>query len=211
MNSCPLCGEEKSTDYHQDKHRAYRQCANCQLVWVPAQYHLSPQQEKAEYDKHQNNPQDPGYRQFLARCFNPLATKLKAGAVGLDFGCGPGPAISAMAADKGYEVTNYDPIYFNSATALSNRYEFITLTEVIEHVAAPDRLLEQLDAMLKPSAILAIMTKRVSNQQAFSRWHYKNDPTHICFYSDKTFQWIGQKMNWQLEIIDKDVVFFYPD
>jgi len=85
------------------------------------------------------------------------------------------------------------------------------MTEVIEHIANPQLLLTQLNSILKQAGILAIMTKRVIDQQAFSTWHYKNDPTHICFYSLKTFEWIGRTLNWRLEIIDKDVVFFYKE
>ena len=108
-------------------------------------------------------------------------------------------------------VRNYDLYYFNLPELLERRYDFVTMTEVIEHIADPQSLLIQLDSLLKQAGILAIMTKRVIDQQAFSNWHYKNDPTHICFYSLKTFEWIGRKLNWRLEIIDKDVVFFYKE
>jgi len=37
---------------------------------------------------------------------------------------------------------------------------------------------------------LGIMTKRVRDQEAFKTWHYKNDPTHIGFFSEATFQWL---------------------
>ena len=85
---------------------------------------------------------------------------------------------------------------------------FITMTEVIEHIARPSELLPRLDRLLSPGGILAVMTKRTRDLAAFSSWHYKNDPTHICFYSEVTFEWIAQKMSWKLEVIDKDVVFF---
>ena len=52
------------------------------------------------------------------------------------------------------------------------------------------------------------MTKRVRDHASFIDWHYKHDPTHINFYSEATFEWIAQAYQWQLEIIDNDVVFF---
>ncbi|WP_246722870.1 class I SAM-dependent methyltransferase [Aliikangiella sp. G2MR2-5] len=238
---CPLCSKLTSESgnnaecdlYHQDKRRSYYQCARCMLVFVPACYHLCAVDEKAEYDKHQNNPDDPGYQRFLSRVTFPLFERVKlkekescsetisiidcgseagVGSTkirGLDFGCGPGPAISVMAEREHLRVDNYDLYYFSEPGLLQKQYDFITMTEVIEHLASPMMVLKQLDAMLKPEAILAIMTKRVTDQKAFSGWHYKNDPTHICYYSEATFAWIGQELGWRLEIIDKDVVFFH--
>ncbi|MGL5728245.1 MAG: methyltransferase domain-containing protein, partial [Plesiomonas sp.] len=84
-----------------------------------------------------------------------------------------------------------------------------TLTEVIEHVSDAHALLGQLDQLLKAEGILAVMTKRVQNPTAFATWHYKNDPTHINFYSEATFAWLAQHYGWRLELIDKDVVFLH--
>jgi hypothetical protein len=53
------------------------------------------------------------------------------------------------------------------------------------------------------------MTKRVIDVAAFSRWHYKNDPTHICFYSEATLKWLAAKYHLQMELIDKDVAIFW--
>lgn len=176
---------------------------------MPTEYHLSPTDEKAQYDKHQNCPEDINYRKFLSRVFDPLSAQISSNSLGLDFGCGPGPTISHIAKEHGIIVANYDLYFFNQLELLTRQYDFITMTEVIEHIAAPHILLTQLDAMLKSDGILAIMTKRATNLHAFSHWHYKNDPTHICFYGLETFEWIAQRFKWKLEVIDKDVVFFH--
>ncbi len=215
MNNCPLCKNNKiNKDYHRDKLRRYYQCLSCQLVIVPKQFHLSGKDEKALYDIHQNNPEDFGYRKFLSRTMDPLLLRLSLKKteepVGLDFGCGPGPVLSEMAKEERITVHNYDPLYYPFPELLKNKYDFITMTEVIEHVSKPLSLLTLLGSLMKSNATLAVMTKRVSSQEKFKNWHYKNDPTHICFYSMETFYWIASKFNWQLEEVDKDVVFFYP-
>ncbi|MGX5174928.1 class I SAM-dependent methyltransferase [Aliikangiella sp. IMCC44653] len=203
--------------YAKDRRRLYLQCQQCQLVYVPAQYRLTAQAEKAEYDKHQNNEQDNGYRRFLARTTTPLFAQLAAKPhdnrrpQGLDFGCGPGPAIKSMAAEAGYLVENYDLYYYNQPELLQKRYDFITMTEVIEHIAKPAILLKQLNGLLHHQGILAVMTKRRTDLPAFKNWHYKNDPTHICFYSIACLEWVARKMGWRLEVIDKDVVFFHKE
>ncbi|MET1254602.1 class I SAM-dependent methyltransferase [Aliikangiella maris] len=209
MQQCPLCLSQSMSFYHRDKKRSYFQCTACQLVSVPPAHHLSAVQEKLEYDKHQNSPDDIGYRKFLSRILVPLFEQMRPGSIGLDYGCGPGPTISVMAQEAGLAVSNYDPFFANYPERLTSQYDFITLTEVIEHVSRPAELLPSLNQLLKPKGILAIMTKRVKDLTAFSQWHYKNDPTHINFYSVTTFEWIAQKMNWTLKVIDKDVVFFY--
>ncbi len=43
--------------------------------------------------------------------------------------------------------------------------------------------------MLNPGGWLAIMTKLVRDREAFASWHYKNDPTHVCFFSRATWDW----------------------
>ncbi len=78
---------------------------------------------------------------------------------------------------------------------------------MIEHIAYPKELLKRWKKMLDKDGLLAIMTKRVTNQEAFQQWHYKNDPTHICFYSESTFKWVAEEYGFELEIVDKDVVF----
>ena len=111
MRRCPLCHAQEPALYHQDRRREYYQCATCALVFVPSEQHLSAADEKAEYDQHQNSPQDTGYRRFLGRLFNPLATKLAPGARGLDFGCGPGPTLSVMFEEAGFDIDVYDIFY----------------------------------------------------------------------------------------------------
>ena len=210
MNQCPLCLSKATLQvYHQDSRRTYLRCSGCGLVKVADQYLLSEKDEKAQYDLHQNDPDDPDYRKFLSRTFDPLMARISQSSVGLDFGCGPGPTISIIAEERGVKVSNYDLYYYNHPEVFQKQYDFVTMTEVIEHIAVPSKLLEQLDLLLKPKAILAIMTKRLVDHDQFMNWHYKNDPTHICFYSIDAFRWMAQKFNWQLEVIDKDVVFFY--
>ncbi|WP_017444239.1 methyltransferase domain-containing protein [Gayadomonas joobiniege] len=204
---CPLCHYDKCEFFYQDKKRSYVQCTRCALVFVPKTFHLTAELEKAEYDKHDNQNDDIGYRRFLSRTLDPLLARLPSTHLGLDYGCGQGAVLSKMAGEQGVKVDNYDLFYYPETAPLKRSYGFITMTEVLEHIADPAALLPQLVAMLQPNGVLAIMTKRVLNVQAFSRWHYKNDPTHICFYSERTFWWLAKKYSLKLEFIAADVVF----
>jgi SAM-dependent methyltransferase len=203
---CPLCGSLQTPPFHQDRRRDYRQCRICWLVFVPPAHYLSRTEEKAEYDRHQNHPEDPAYRQFLARLFHPLQTRLAPGSRGLDFGAGPGPALAAMLTEAGHEVTLYDPFYADHPAALTRRYDFITASEVVEHLHRPGLELDRLYRLLKPGGLLGIMTKRVIDRERFARWHYKNDPTHVCFFSQATFTWMAARWRARLDIVDRDVI-----
>ncbi|MCV6613652.1 MAG: class I SAM-dependent methyltransferase [Cellvibrionaceae bacterium] len=204
--ACPLCKHPASVEFFTDKRRHYRRCPQCDLVFVAEQFILSAEAEKAEYDKHQNHPGDQGYRRFLNRCLGPVLSRQAEGAVGLDFGCGPGPTLSAMAKNAGFDVNNYDPFYFPDQSVFNQSYDFITLTEVIEHIADPGPVIEHLLGLLKADAWLAVMTKRHRGREAFANWHYKNDPTHIRFYSDKTFEYLARAYGLKEELIGADVV-----
>lgn len=204
--ACPLCHASTTRPYHTDGKRDYHQCDRCQLVFVPRQYHLDETQEKAEYDLHQNNPGDPGYRTFLSRLMLPLQAKQPPPALGLDFGCGPGPALAQMFEAAGYTMEVYDKFYASDSSVLSKQYDFISCTEVVEHLAQPGKTLDRLFAMLNAGGWLGIMTKIVIDNAAFVRWHYKNDLTHICFFSRETFQWLANRWACPVEFVGKDVI-----
>jgi len=204
--ACPLCHQSGAPLFHEDKKRPYQRCQQCYLVFVPQSWHLSAAAEKAEYDLHENSVDDLGYRTFLTRVFAPLCERLEVGSEGLDFGCGPGPALAAMFREAGFSMALYDKFYAPDATVLSRQYDFICCTEVIEHIADPATVLPSLLSCLRPGGWLGVMTKQVIDQQAFARWHYKNDPTHIAFYSRETFEWLAQQFQLELHFIDRDVV-----
>jgi 2-polyprenyl-3-methyl-5-hydroxy-6-metoxy-1,4-benzoquinol methylase len=176
---------------------------------VPAQFYLDRAQERREYDKHQNSTDDPGYRRFLDRLCQPLLAVLDENASGLEFGCGPGPALACMLREAGHTVTLYDSFYYPDRDALTQTYDFISATEVVEHLHKPGAVLESLWAMLRDGGVLAVMTKLVLDEAAFSRWHYKNDPTHVVFFSQPTWQWWAQQKSAHLEKHGADVILIH--
>ena len=205
--SCPLCSRSSITHYHQDKRRDYWQCNDCALVFVAKQQHLSSEAEKAIYDHHENDLEDAGYRRFLSRLFEPLQQRLAHKSVGLDFGCGPAPLLATMLQEQGHQMALFDLYYHNDPNVLAKRYDFICCTEVIEHLADPQKMLSQMHAMLKEGGTLALMTKLVLDAQRFTTWHYKNDLTHIAFYSKETFAYIAERFGFDVEFIAADVIF----
>ncbi len=208
---CTLCGAGGARAFHRDARREYLRCANCALVFVPPEYYLDAAAEKAEYDLHRNDPGDPGYRRFLSRLTEPLLARLPAASRGLDFGCGPGPALAAMLREAGHEVALYDAFYQPDAAVLERSYQFITATEVVEHLHQPGAQLRRLWQMLEPGGVLGVMTKLVRDAQAFAGWHYKNDPTHVCFFSGETWGWWADSVGATAERHGADVILLRRD
>lgn len=185
----------------------YWRCDQCAATLMdPAQY-LSRVAEKAHYDHHENTIDDPGYRAFLSKLTDPLIEALPDTAEGLDFGCGPGPALAAMLEEAGYGMTLYDPLYAPDEAALKKPYDFITASEVFEHLHDPAGTLDLLASLLRPGGIIAVMTCFQTDDTNFAEWHYRRDPTHVVFYRQATFQHIARDRNWTSAIPTKDVAF----
>ncbi|NOX96903.1 MAG: class I SAM-dependent methyltransferase [Nitrospirae bacterium] len=206
--ACPLCNTETVRSYFQDDRRDYLRCQMCHLIFVPSGQFLSEREEKVRYDLHQNRPEDQRYRQFLGRIFNPLQERLAPGSYGLDFGSGPGPTLSVMFEEAGHSVTIYDYYYARKPSVLEKQYDFITATEVLEHLHMPGKELDRLWNCLKPGGSLGVMTKLALEPERFSQWHYKNDPTHVCFFSRSTFEWLAAQWLAELTFVDKDAAIF---
>ncbi|PQJ64954.1 class I SAM-dependent methyltransferase [Photobacterium angustum] len=207
MQPCPLCHSEQHGVFVEDKNRCYFRCQQCALIFADPEAQLSPEQEKAVYDQHQNNPDDMGYRQFLGRLATPLVERLPAGPLdALDFGSGPGPTLSIMLEEMGYNMAIYDPYFAPDPSVLTRQYDFVTCTEAIEHFNQPAKEWGLLLSMIKPGGWLGLMTKLATDAEAFTRWHYKNDPTHVSFFSRDTFRFLAQRDGLEVEFVGNDVI-----
>jgi SAM-dependent methyltransferase len=207
---CPFCLSTVTAHFYRDKRRDYRRCGRCSLVYVPPEFYLDLETERAEYDKHRNATDDPAYRRFLSRLAIPLLRQLAPASSGLDFGCGPGPALAHMLREAGHEVALYDSYYAPEASVFEKKYDFICATEVVEHLHHPGAELSRLWSALRPGGCLGLMTKLVLDAEAFSRWHYKNDPTHVCFFSRDSWRWWAKKSGAEVRFVGADVILLTP-
>lgn len=206
MHNCPLCQSLDINNYFEDKRRAYLQCTQCELVFVNPEQRLDTEAEKAHYDMHENDPTDEGYRRFLSRVADPILKRIEPASHGIDFGCGPGPTLSLMLEEQGHTMSLYDIYYHPDNSVLEKQYDLMTSTEVIEHLYDPDSVWQQWLNLVKPGGWIGLMTKLVINVEAFANWHYKNDPTHVVFFSRNTFQYLAERDQLELEFIGNDVI-----
>ncbi len=106
-------------------------------------------------------------------------------------------------------VDLFDKFYVNNTLIFNNNYDFITLIEVVEHFDRPGFELDRLFAMLNDDGVLSIMTNMLNSNTNFEHWHYKHDPTHICFFSQTTMNYIANKWRVKVRLYGDDVVLFF--
>jgi SAM-dependent methyltransferase len=203
--ACPVCRAPASEAFVRVAGRRYWRCGACEARFLDPGQLPSRQEEYAHYRHHENDPNDPRYRHFLAKLAEPLLCRLAPGSRGLDYGCGPGPALAAMLREAGHDVALHDPFFCPDPEALERTYDFITCTEVAEHFHDPATEFERLDAMLRPGGWLAIMTGFQTDDARFADWYYRRDPTHVVFYRERTLRTIAARHSWTCEIPVKDV------
>ena len=206
--ACPLCKTTNSSKLYKEKFREYLRCLNCDFVFVPKMYHLSDAEEKSRYDTHNNDPNDHRYRHFLSQLLVPLLERIQQKSNGLDFGSGPGPTLSLMLEECGHSVDLYDKFYANDISVFEKKYDFITATEVVEHLSEPMAEISRLIEMLNNQGHLAVMTQILTPQIDFSSWYYKNDPSHIGFFTKKSLSFLASYLNIEVYFISERVVFF---
>ena len=206
--ACPLCKTTNSSKFYKEKFCEYLRCLSCDFIFVPKMYHLSDAEEKSRYDTHNNDPNDHRYRHFLSQLLVPLLERIQQKSNGLDFGSGPGPTLSLMLEECGHSMDLYDKFYANDISVFEKKYDFITATEVVEHLSEPMAEISRLIEMLNNQGHLAVMTQILTPQIDFSSWYYKNDPSHIGFFTKKSLSFLASYLNIEVYFISERVVFF---
>lgn len=102
----------------------------------------------------------------------------------------------------------YDYFYAPTPSALEQPYDFITATEVIEHLQRPGFELERLWSLLNPGGLLGIMTQLVPENTPFANWYYLKDPTHVSFFSTSTCEWLAEHWEAELTFTGHNVMLF---
>lgn len=200
--SCILCGGPGGVIENVGP-GVYYYCPHCRLVFLDEKYHLSAQEEKSRYQRHENTLHNKGYVKYLNQFIDDAGIGELDGIKNvLDFGCGPGPVLKALLNERALNVDIYDPYFYPQKVFKGKQYDLITCTEVLEHVRNPLAILKLLESLLDENGVLAVKTVFYTAARDFNKWWYRQDPTHICFYCPQTFAWIGECFNFKIELID---------
>lgn len=185
-----LCGEE-AAPFCGDRQRDYLRCAHCDLVFVPREQLVSIEEERARYARHHNTADDPTYLEYVDSCIAELRRLPLPGARILDFGCGEHAVMTGRLRALGLDCRGYDPVYGIGAGALARGYDVIAAIETVEHLREPRDELARLAGLLAPGGHLFVRTSLRDDESEFLAWWYKNDPTHVNFFSQRTLRWLA--------------------
>ena len=203
---CPICTSDTTSFVDPKSRITYHSCPSCGYIFKSPEHHHDLPTQKARYDLHENDPDDPGYRAYFQRFLDYVLPMVPAGeGRALDFGCGASDLLATMLTETGYTADRYDPIYHPDSAYASAHYDLIVSTEVFEHLDDPLTTLRHLRDRLTPTGHLALQTQFLPDtREAFLNWYYRLDPTHIGFFTPRTFVVMGKLLG--LRVVGDDGV-----
>jgi SAM-dependent methyltransferase len=208
MTKCTLCDGTQLNILKSNFDKIFFECELCGLIFTDPSTRPDSALEIERYNLHKNDPNDPNYRKFLSKVTTPLLSYLTKDMIGLDYGCGPGPAIDKIFAEHGIAVKNYDPYFAPLEFTESQQFDFIVSTETIEHFYNPQKDFNKISKLIRPGGYLAVMTEVFDNTIPFDSWWYAKEPTHVSLYQPKTFEWIAKYYNWTILVPSENVRIF---
>lgn len=187
---CPLCGAISQDFFRQQ----YFGCPECGGIFMAPHLRLNADREKARYETHNNDVNNPGYQKFVEPIVSAVLSDFSPEQRGLDFGAGTGPVISSLLQKRDYNIVQYDPFFFDKPELLQQKYDYIVCCEVIEHFYHPAEEFRRLRDLLIDGGRIFCMTMLYEDEIDFARWFYKNDETHVFFYRSQTLAWIEKHL-----------------
>lgn len=205
---CPLC-QGTSEIFEKLPLADYFKCNACHSVFQSPDNWLSPEAEKARYDTHNNDVDDPRYQNFVSPIVDAIKRDFKTHHHGLDFGAGPGPVISKLLTDANYTISLYDPYYHKNKAVLNQTYDYIVCCEVMEHFYDPNASFALLAGLLNPGGKLYCMTELYYDTINFNKWRYVDDATHVFFYSELALKFIALTNQFHHYTLDNRLIIFH--
>ncbi len=206
MLTCPLCNGE-SKDFCITKKRKFYRCNNCDGIFVPNKFKPSFNKEFERYKYHENDINDVNYQRYVYPLVQIVKENINLDKLGLDYGAGPGPVVTYLLSKNNYRIDLYDPYFHKNEEIFNNKYDFIICCEVVEHFHYPYKEFKKLKKLLKKNGKLFIMTNLYNDNYSFKGWSYKEDITHVFFYTEKTFKWIEEKFNFNINLINNNIIY----
>src|SRR3989338_3575757 len=226
--SCPLCGTNKNREIYKERGvLGIVRCMDCGLIYVnprlknPEEVYWGDAEKYFEearliFEGKATHHRDRNYLDDLNLIYKykPTGNFLDVGtnmgfflrnAKRFDgwrlYGVEPSPSLSDMA--RKYFGLNVKTAFLEDAKFESGFFDVVTMTDVFEHIANPDIILNEVQRILKPDGILFIkvpnglfnlfkfkMAKligRLKNYDIFDSYE------HVVHYSDKTLKKMLEK------------------
>jgi len=187
--NCHICDKPTQIFVDEKTNIIYHHCDDCEYIFKSPEHHQNFTAQKERYNLHENDENDEGYKAYFQRFLDFILPLVGRPNTALDFGCGRSSLLASLLKKEGVNCDYYDPIYHPDTLNDSKKYELIVSTEVFEHLHQPRVVFESLLERLEEGGYLALQTQFHPNDvEAFKRWYYHQDPTHIVFFTAQTFR-----------------------
>jgi hypothetical protein len=195
---CIFCDNEQTEKLYLDL-RIYHHCKACNSIFLGEESQIDPESEKKRYTLHENSLENTGYREYLESFISAIFSfpdirilpESKKRLV-FDYGSGPEASLAQLFRISGYEVRYRDPYFAPDNQGFEQGADIVTCLEVAEHFRAPRADFNLISACVRPEGFLALGTHildkftSVENLKTFfSTWWYRQDITHVSFYSEQ--------------------------
>jgi hypothetical protein len=188
LAKCKLCDVVACVPAGRNKHREFVHCPNCGLVFVPNEFWLSADDERARYAHHDNSPSNEGYVTFLRQVADVVVGLGMVRPRVLDFGSGENAVLAKILRQRGFDCVAYEPLYGESQAATHGRHNIVVLCEVIEHLRDLQTEIQTIKACLAPGGRVVVRTQFYPSVASLTSWWYARDATHINFFSEQALQ-----------------------
>lgn len=201
---CPLCQKNNHLSQLVQGRNFY--FCDCGLSYLDQSEYLKPDEEKKRYSFHQNNPDEEKYGQYLASIIQVIKPFITQEMHGLDYGTGPSVSLAKVLTNQGFHCDYYDKYFYPEM--ISQQYDYIILCEVIEHIQDLNSELVRFKSLLKSGGKIFIKTEIFDSQINFENWYYKNDPTHVIFFNQKSLQKLASLLQLNYTQLTKNIFLF---
>jgi len=211
MPVCKICGFEKTVLEHKKNKFSYYRCGNCQTLFIsptPSVKSLEMYYQKT-FTYTAGIAGEKKIGTMAATIMDNLMSLNKNGQSLLDIGSGYGVFLgeakkyikNVTGLEPSKSLYNYSKSYIRKHMMNINfdgflrynrqKYDFITLIHVIEHLPDPKKVLGQIISLLKPNGILYIETPNIDSYLYYSEkenYTFLTPPDHVWLFSQKSFK-----------------------
>ena len=224
-SKCVFCSSSNINSFFV-KETGYFLCKDCGGIFVNPESRLSLEKQKERYLKHNNTISNKGYVDFLESFIKPVLSFIsssdgKGGSIKqiLDYGSGPEPVLVELLEkykkdgilDETCEIRGWDPFFAPDVQFFEGGSDLVTCLEVAEHFETPQEDLEKLASCVKDGGFVAIGTMLLPSGgiDAFKKWWYRSDATHVSFYTEKAIREVAAKngLVWVTNLNDRTFLF----
>ncbi len=230
MLRCPFCENTFLIEENQ-KNKQYYQCSvsdtsGCGGFFVHPDFFNTVQEQKDRYLLHTNELvseiKSNGYRRYLEKYLSTVLgyeSKTERGGniqALFDYGSGPYPAFVMLLREynekkvfkNDVQIKHWDPFFYPNGDFFENGADIVFCLEVIEHFENPLEGFEGLAKSCAQGGLIAIQTQLAPNTfDDFKKWWYKDDFTHVSFYTHASIEACSKRVGLVLEAEKDGVVF----